>query len=107
MNPSSPMPLPYTPEAARLALRWGTNPDSAPYTHKQIAEWCERFWSKYVGVNVTPEIDELLQVLTDVDTQWELFLENSYTQEELRTKSFETVRMPEAWFSAWLQRLEA
>jgi hypothetical protein len=102
MTPSTPMPLPFTAEAVLQALSWGAHPDDAPYSHKQIAEWCDRFWCQYIDVDAPTEIEKLLPILTDVETQWDLFLANTYSLEELQTKSFEEVRLPVAWFAEWL-----
>jgi hypothetical protein len=37
-----------------------------------------------------------------VETQWDLFLANTYSIEEIRAGSFEQVRMPVEWFDEWL-----
>jgi len=86
-------------------LAWGANPEASPYSHKQIAEWCDRFWCQYLDVDADPEIERLLPVLTDVETQWDLYLANTYTLEELRAKDFETEQMPKEWFNDWLRQL--
>lgn len=102
MTLSTPIPLPFTAEAALQALAWGARPSGAPYSHKQIAEWCDRFWCQYLDVDAPNEIERLLPILTDVETQWDLFLANTYSLEDLQTKSFEEVSMPIAWFDEWL-----
>jgi hypothetical protein len=86
-------------------LQWGANPESSPYTHKQIAEWCDRFWCQYLDVDVEPEIESLLPTLTDVETQWDLYLANTYSIEELQTGDFEREQMPKEWFNDWLRRV--
>ena len=86
-------------------LIWGANPESSPYSHKQIAEWCDRFWCQYLERDAEPEVERLLPILTDVETQWDLYLANTYSLEELRAKDFEQERMPKEWFNDWLQRL--
>jgi hypothetical protein len=42
-----------------------------------------------LDVDTDPEIEKLLPVLTDVETQWDLYLANTYTFEELRSRSLE------------------
>lgn len=86
-------------------LAWGANPEASPYSHKQIAEWCDRFWCQYLDVDAAPEIETLLPVLTDVETQWDLYLANTYSFEEIRTNDFEKEQMPKEWFNDWLQQL--
>ena len=105
MELSTSADMPFTREAARKILRWGAEPITSPYSHKQIAEWCDRFWCRYLDIEAEPEIESLLPVLTDVETQWDLYLANTYSAEELRTKSFEEEQMPTEWFRDWLQQL--
>lgn len=105
MKPSDPADLSFTRESAIRMLKWGAHPESSPYSHKQIAEWCDRFWCQYLEVDAEPEIEELLPVLTDVETQWDLYLANTYTLDELRSRSFDDERMPKEWFDDWLRQI--
>lgn len=104
MSTPSPRPvdLPFTVEAALQVLRWGAMTVGSPYSHQQIAQWCDRFWCQYLEVDASPELGPLLPILTDVETQWDLFLANTYSVEVLRTGSFEQVCMPVEWFEGWL-----
>lgn len=102
MSPSTPITLPFTPDSVREVLGYGADPDKSPYSHKQIAEWCDRFWCQYMDVDAPPEIERLLPVLADVDAQWDLFLANTFSLKELRTQSFEGARLPTEWFEEWL-----
>lgn len=97
--------VPFTREAAIQMLTWGADPSSSPYSHKQIAEWCDRFWCQYLEVDVEPEIESLLPILTDIETQWDLYLTNTYSIEELRSMDFEQEQMPKEWFNDWLREL--
>jgi hypothetical protein len=105
MKLSVPADMPFTREAAIQMLSWGATPETSPYSHKQIAEWCDRFWCQYLEVDAEPEIERLLPILTDVETQWDLYLANTYSLEELRTSDFESEQMPKEWFNDWLQQL--
>ena len=107
MPATLPRTLPFTPEAVTQVLVWGANPAKSPHSHKQIAEWCDRFWCKYIDVDPPPEIAKLLPILTDVETQWDLYLANTYSVEQLRTQSFEDIRLPIEWFREWLQQVRA
>lgn len=97
--------LPFTRAAAELVLRHGANPDTSPYSHKEIAEWCDRFWCQYLDIDAEEEIEQLLPVLTDVETQWDLYLANKYSVDELRAGSFDDERMPAEWFVEWLDQI--
>ena len=43
--------------------------------------------------------------LTDVETQWDLYLANTYSIIELQTRDFEREQMPKEWFDDWLRRV--
>ena len=105
MKLSSPASMPFTRASVVQMLSWGANPESSPYTHKQIAEWCDHFWCMYLDVDAPPEIENLLPVLADVENQWDLRLANTHTLNELQTKSFETEQMPREWFNDWLRQI--
>ncbi|MDO8652765.1 MAG: hypothetical protein Q7R66_11295 [Undibacterium sp.] len=102
-----PVTLPFTPEAVIQVLEWGADPERSPHSHKQIAEWCDRFWCQYIDVDATPEIERFLPILTDVETQWDLYLANVYKIEELRSRSFEDECLPVEWFQDWLSKVKA
>jgi hypothetical protein len=97
--------MPFTREAALKMLKWGAEPLTSPYSHKQIAEGCDRFWCRYLDVDAEPGIESLQPVLTEVETQWDLYLANTYSLEELRAKNLEEEQMPTEWFRDWLQQL--
>jgi hypothetical protein len=59
-----------------------------------------------LDVDAEPPIEKLLPVLTDVETQWDLYLANTYSIEELRTRSFDDETMPVQWFHEWLKEIE-
>lgn len=101
-----PIELPYTHDSVIRVLNYGACPEINPYSHKQIAEWCDRFWCQYLKVDPEPAIEKLLPVLTDIETQWELYLANIYSVDELRSESFENEKMPTQWFQEWLKDIE-
>ncbi|MFJ2990365.1 hypothetical protein ACIPF8_21070 [Collimonas sp. NPDC087041] len=105
MNLSNPIPLPFTSESFVRLLQYGANPNESPYSHKQIAEWCDKFWCRYIDIDIPAEIEAILPILTDVETQWDLHLANTFTVEQLRCDSFEVERMPVEWFNDWLDQV--
>ena len=58
-----------------------------------------------MDVDAEPEIESLLPTLTDVETQWDLYLANTYSIIELQTRDFEREQMPKEWFDDWLRRV--
>ncbi len=107
MDLSEPINLDFTRENTVKLLLWGEKPDESPFSHKQIAEWCERFWDMYSDVDASEEIGKLMPVLADVETQWDLYLANTYTLKELQKQSFENVVLPVKWFTEWLREIHA
>jgi len=105
MKTSPAIDLPYTKASFVQLLQQGARPDSSPFTHKQIAEWCDRFWCLYIDTEATAEVEPLLPILTDVETQWDLYLANTYTLEQLQSGSFEESRLPTDWFEDWLRQV--
>ena len=48
MELSEPIVLPFTRDSVIRVLTYDANPEASPYSHKQIAEWCDRFWCQYL-----------------------------------------------------------
>lgn len=90
--------LEYSKANLLFLLGHGAEPDKSPYSHKQIAEWCELFWNKYFDDDAPTEIEEIMPILADVETQWDLYLASTYSIDELRNLSFENVQLPLNWF---------
>jgi len=107
MNISEPIELEFTRKNALILLRLGASPNESPYSHKQIAEWCDKFWCQYLDVDAPKGIEPLLPILTDVETQWDLYLANTYSLQELQEGNFDSVRLPIEWFEQWIQEANA
>lgn len=107
MELSPPIELKYTKENALALLKLGAEPDMSPYSHKQIAEWCERFWLKYSDIDAPDEIEAIMPVLADVETQWDLFLANTYSLAQLQSMNYEPMRLPAEWFANWYAEANA
>lgn len=105
MELSEPIELDFTKENAIKLLLFGQNPDTSAYSHKQIAEWCERFWNKYCDIDASEDIEVIMPILADVETQWDLYLANTFTLKELQTMDFENVNLPFSWFSDWVSQI--
>ncbi|MEH6626150.1 MAG: hypothetical protein V7739_06895 [Motiliproteus sp.] len=107
MNLSKPIELEFNKSNALMLLSMGCNPEEPRYGHKQIAGWCERFWNKYCDVDAPDEIESIMPVLADVETQWDLYLANTYSVEELQSIALEDVCLPVAWFQQWFTEANA
>jgi hypothetical protein len=98
--------LAFTGDNARKVLAAGLDATSM-YTHQDIAHWCERFWNFYCDVDAPRDIERIMPTLADVETQWDLYLANTYKLAELQKLDFRTVRLPREWFSDWINQLKA
>jgi hypothetical protein len=95
--------LPFTPENARIVIALGSDPD-APYSHAQIAEWCERFWNRFADVDAPPEIERIMSVLADIESQWDMHLANELSAHPEANPN--RVRAPEEWFVQWSESID-
>ena len=96
--------LPYTRESLQLVLEYGLNSDQK-YTHEEIADWCDKMFCKYLDVDCSDELDHAISVAADVDCQWDLFLANTYSFDELKRMDFSKVKLPIEWFQDWIKEL--
>lgn len=101
MNLSKPINLEYSKENFLMLLSHGENPNESPYTHKQIAEWCERFWNKYCDIDAPEQIEKIMPVLADVETQWDLYLASTFPSSQRKELDLESVELPVEWFKSW------
>ena len=58
------------------------------------------------GLDVPKEIERILQVLTDIEAQWVLFLANTYSYEQLNEIDLKFVKLPCSWFQDWLSKID-
>ena len=99
--------LPWSAAALRQVLKWGATPDQAPYTHQEIAFWCDRLHMAHLDTDDGPEMEKVVRIAADVDCQWDLFLANTYPLTELKQLDFSTVQLPAQWFEGWLLELDS
>jgi hypothetical protein len=96
---------PFNNENLKCLLEDGSKELNAEYTHQQIADWCRRWCCEdYNDRMDVPR--ELLDVIEDIDVQWELYLANTYSYDELTNLDFSRVRLPIDWFSNWAAKLK-
>ena len=95
----------FTIENFRKLLEDGAKESNAEFTHQQIADWCRR-WNCEIHsdrVDVPAEIGELI---FDVDAQWDMYLFNTYSIEELNQLDFPQIQLPTEWFQKWTAQLK-
>lgn len=82
-----------------MVLEWGAS-ESAPHTHHAIADWCDDFHSNAIHVHDDPQIPGS-ELALDVRMQFEMFLFNSFPEEQWGTLDWDSVRLPKEWFQNW------
>jgi hypothetical protein len=102
--------LSFTKDNLALMLRKIISTEGLEYSEQGFVNWCENFYwaideaeqnNEYVNQKNT-----LAEVLNDISVQWDLYLVNTFSLEELQTLDFSLVRLPSAWFDNWLNILE-
>lgn len=104
---SNRIELPFTVESLRSVLSWALIPNEGEFSHQDIAHWCDRFHMAMFDIDTDRSMDIATSVAADVDAQWDMYLANTYSLEELQNLDFRVVRLPDEWFHDWLNQLRA
>jgi len=96
--------LPLTKESLILVLRCALDAEKSPYTHQEIAWWADNFHQAQFDYE-NPIDETVADVALDLHLQWQMYLDNTYTREELQNLNFSKVRLPAEWLSNWLEQL--
>ncbi|MBU0679473.1 MAG: hypothetical protein KJ626_15335 [Verrucomicrobia bacterium] len=97
----------FTPANAVIVIKYGLDPDSSGFTHREVCDWCDRFCRAYYDAECPPEIEKILPILSGIDAQWEeLYLANTYDLGALKSLDLDQVELPREWFQEWIRRLE-
>lgn len=100
------IPLPFSPESLHKVLEWGACQDNSPHTHQEIVHWCDQMHMQFLDADEAPDMEAAIRIAADVDCQWDLFLANSFTLEQLQKLDFSLVRLPKDWFMDWQRQLK-
>jgi hypothetical protein len=103
---SKAIDLPFTVESIKAVLTWAASPNETPHTHQDIAHWCDRFHMAKFDIDTDKTMDVATGVAADVDAQWDMYLANTYSLEELKALDFSQEQMPVEWFNYWLKQIE-
>jgi hypothetical protein len=101
------VPLQWSAASLQTVLAWGADPDSSPYSHQSIAHWCDQFTVAHMDADLQDdaELQRALAIATVVDCQWDLYLANTYSLDQLQQLDFSSVRLPLDWFRSWQDQL--
>ena len=89
--------LSFTCDNVSEVLQWVLASKSAPHKNQAIAEGCGRSWNKCCDIDAPDEIECVMPVLADVETQWDL-------QIACDERNFE---LPRHLFENWLAQIDA
>jgi len=106
MKLSNQINLEFNKQSFKALLKLGSEESQTEYSHKQIAEWCEMFWNKYHDIDTLEEIENLMPILASVETQWDLYLVNTYSVNQLESMDLELITLPFSWFADWLGEID-
>ena len=98
-----PLDLAFRADALRRVVRAAAAGQS-PYTHQQIADWCERFALARRG-DAKVDCNLSVEVAEDIGAQWHLRLVNTHSLVELRALDFASQTVPVEWFESWDRQL--
>ncbi|MFJ8247453.1 hypothetical protein [Peribacillus asahii] len=93
--------LPYSYESlVRLLNRISKNENN--FSQYDFAQWCDNFTMVFDEAELSPIVEIAVIVARDIECQWDLFLVNSYSLEELETIDLSKVKLPQEWYIQWL-----
>ncbi|WP_456363702.1 hypothetical protein [Priestia aryabhattai] len=97
----------YTPDSLKKIIKLAV---ISSISHKELVDWCEAFSqeaSKDTNINVKRSLrKKAIMVALDIENQWELYLSNTYTLEELQNLEQREVKMPIQWLKEWDKNIE-
>lgn len=101
--------LPFTIENLQQLLHEVTTNQKPRFSHRDLAYWCDDFW---FAVNEGSLSDKppkstlsAADIALKIDAQWDLFVTNSFSLEQLNSLDLATVRLPQEWLEDWLNQL--
>jgi uncharacterized short protein YbdD (DUF466 family) len=97
--------LEFSRENVQKVIEWGASPDSSPHSHQAIASWCERFWNKYCDIDAPEEIEEVMPLLAEIETEWDVYV--AHYKEQHPNGVTSSPRLPPEYFNKWLSQANA
>jgi hypothetical protein len=80
------------------------------YSHQDFANLCSKHFVNIYSSEMDFEHfgidDKTYEVINDVDTNWDIYLVNSYTIDQLKELNLSTVTLPEDWLKEWIKQLD-
>ncbi|MDV2990883.1 MAG: hypothetical protein N4J56_000537 [Chroococcidiopsis sp. SAG 2025] len=99
----------FSPENLASLLAQGAGLEMTTYTHQDVAHWCDRPHMAFMYGDLPVDEDSTLKTCADiteeVSAQWDLYLSNTYSLEQLQTLCFSRIESPKQWFKNWYQQI--
>lgn len=101
----------FTRENLDFLLEKIISREGLTFSHQDFANWCEDFFwdierKEQLNADDTEDV-KVSKILNDISAQWELYLVNTYSLEELQKLNFPEVKLPVEWFTNWLNLLRS
>lgn len=112
LPPADPIDFPFS-RASVVEVLKGALAKPRRFTDQQLADWAYRYFMSDVAAfdaaaaasAPSPSDDPAIDVVDDIHTQWDLYLSNTFTLEQLQNLDFAAVDLPREWYQAWLEQL--
>lgn len=75
------------------------------FSDYDFAQWCDNFTIVFEDEEVSKITEHALLIARDIECQWDLFLANTYSLEELQKMDLTRVKLPLEWYERWLEEL--
>lgn len=75
------------------------------FSHYDFAQWCNNFTIVFENDEVSKITEHVLLIAREIECQWDLFLVNTFSLEELQKMDLTGVKLPLEWYERWLEEL--
>lgn len=94
---STSINLPYIYENL-IALLTQISKCKNNFSDHDFAQWCDNFTIVFEDDEVSKITEHALLIARDIEYQWDLFLVNTYSIEELQKMDLSKVKLPLEWY---------
>lgn len=76
------------------------------FSHYEFAKWYDNLTMIFDDREWDDEETVMIGVARDIECQWDLFLVNTYSLEELQSNDLSKVELPQQWFIDWKKEMD-
>lgn len=99
--------IPYTVGNLKTLLDTLCNKENS-FSHYDFVNWCDNLTMVFdndEGIELDENVSMAIEIARDIECQWDLFLVNTYSLEELQKLDLSKVKLPYQLFKDWLKQL--